>query len=103
MPTLHCPLNGQALIKIGIDKGVPVFWCERTDTAYKVKPEDNPGVIIGINPKCLERRKNVWTQCTAPVSNTEDAAEVTSAELSNRCSPQFASELEPELLTKSGE
>jgi hypothetical protein len=39
MPTLHCPLNGQALIKIGTDKGIPVFWCERTDTATKSNPK----------------------------------------------------------------
>jgi hypothetical protein len=40
---LHCPMDGQVLIKIGTDKEIPVYWCERTDTAYKLKPEGNPG------------------------------------------------------------
>ena len=57
MPTLHCPLNGQALVHIGINKGNDVFWCERTDTAYQLAPHEMTGVEIGTTPRCLEKAK----------------------------------------------
>lgn len=61
-PKLHCPINGQALIHIGTDKGNDVYWCETRDTAYRLKDYETTGIIIGINPKCPERRKHALPQ-----------------------------------------
>jgi hypothetical protein len=89
MPTLHCPLNGQPLIHIGTNKGDPVFWCERTDTAYTVKPHEMTGVIIGINPKCPERR-NAWVSQSSISEQSRASCEERSNPSSSQSPPNTA-------------
>lgn len=87
MPTLHCLLNGQALVHIGINEGNDVFWCERTDTAYQLLPHEMTGVVIGLMPRCLERRKNVWVS----PSSILELARASSDEKSSRCLSKYPS------------